>query len=737
MKDSLIKKHPRLFFTKEDIPKIRERAKTTHKWFVDEMKRHFGMRVGAEPPKSLKEMKKERGEEQFGWGFWRLIAMDMFYLITEDEKYLNTAKKWVLKFCEYPDWGGDDLAPMDMCSGIAITYDWLYDKFTEDERRIIRKRLLKQIDFIYKEGFIGKKQGYWVHDFQNNHHHNRLHGFLISTFSIYGDDPQIDVSIYADFAYKECLELVKWLPEDGSNHEGIGYWAFGTHWLIRTLDCLNHVTGVNLLKHPYFKSTLYFKMYMTTPDLKNSFNIGDGGGGAGTYLCSLYRVISEFNDGYAQKFYNELRNKNPDAFFEPTWGLIYYNPEIKEKDYTELPLWRYFPDLELFSIRGSWTDESCLGFVIKCGPPGGYKLNKIRGDNWANVAHDHPDQNHFLIFAQGEMLAEDDGYPKKAKLTSNHNTIIIDGKGQPKEGEGWYQPFPMSKTGFVKDFFAEGKSAVFCGDASRCYEGIDKFLRYAFYVNGEYIVILDILESSKVHKYEWLLHKNGKWEEINDKTFRVVGNKSSLLIKFLLPDRLTYEFKPKALEAPPCISVSSSSNNMEFFTILVPENKKVIEGSKLLDSNSAFVSSIKTGSDIDIVCINKGKGSINIGEVSTDSTSFILRKLISDSKLKEFFALNCTNFIYSKLNYFISSIPVNVNLKFIENGCNATFDKQFNGKLEESKITLGCFAPKTVYLIKSNVENLSKELVTNDNGEISFDIKLSVRQNILFQKKLN
>lgn len=86
MKKELLNKHPRLFLTAEDLPKLREKAKTSNKWFVDEMERHFSMRVGAVPPESFEEMKKLQGESEFAWGFWRLVYLDLSYLLSGDTK---------------------------------------------------------------------------------------------------------------------------------------------------------------------------------------------------------------------------------------------------------------------------------------------------------------------------------------------------------------------------------------------------------------------------------------------------------------------------------------------------------------------------------------------------------------------------------------------------------------------------------------------------------------------------
>ena len=65
-----------------------------------------------------------------GWQF----SMCMFYLVEEDTSYANTARDWALFYARRDDWLANDLVPMDITSGMALTYDILYDYLTAAER---------------------------------------------------------------------------------------------------------------------------------------------------------------------------------------------------------------------------------------------------------------------------------------------------------------------------------------------------------------------------------------------------------------------------------------------------------------------------------------------------------------------------------------------------------------------------------------------------------------------------
>lgn len=52
--------------------------------------------------------------------------------------------------------------------GTAIAYDWLYNWFTEEERRIIREKLAYQARLMFEASFLERM--YWARTVQQNHY---------------------------------------------------------------------------------------------------------------------------------------------------------------------------------------------------------------------------------------------------------------------------------------------------------------------------------------------------------------------------------------------------------------------------------------------------------------------------------------------------------------------------------------------------------------------------------------
>jgi hypothetical protein len=634
MREELKGQHPRLFFTKADIPELRRRALGPNKWYLDRAKETWQPYVGQDVPAQFPDWKR------YLYGFWALSAMDLLSVVEEKPVYAETAKKWVAHWLKQENWGGDDLIPMDILSGVAITYDVLYDQFTPAEQKAIRERLHKEIQFIAKRFYVGQ---YWTGDYQNNHMHNRINGLATAAFAVYGDDPAVDVQAEADLALDSVRKVVEWAPEDGSNHEGPGYWSYGHHWAARIVELARHVTGEDpAAKSEHFRSAHLFRIYLTAPGWKHTLNIGDGEDGPPGSLTSLWPSISRAKDGRAAQLMLDWQKANRGEFYNHTiWGLLWRDPQLALAPVEELPLWRFWPDLEMFSIRSSWKEDA-TAFVFKCGPLGGHRLQELRGKEWANVAHDHPDQNHFLLFAHGAMLAEDDGYPKEKKLARSHNTVTVDGGGQPREGTGWCQPFDHALSGTMDDVFLTHNTAFASGNASRLYTGAKKFVRHVAFVDGSYVIALDDLESDGPERsFEWRLHKDGRWNVGESGTgpdaprgWSVADKKDpkvSLDVTFLSSTAKALEGKllPAELTAKPCLAVTTRGKTARFLAVLTPcRDGQPKANAVRIDSPGAIgAARVEAGGFEDFFAVREDGGrTVTCGPVRADARAVVLRR---------------------------------------------------------------------------------------------------------------
>ena len=616
--------HPRLYFTKSDTTRIRQRARGSCKWFYDHAKQSFGGYAGTtpDPPGTWKD---------YLFGFWGQFSMCMFYLVEGDTLYASTARNWALYYARRSDWLADDLVPMDITSGMALTYDILYDYLTASERAELRTALKRSIDTIMPAFFVGN---YWTEDFDNNHMHNRIHGLAHAAFAMYGDDPAISTQTAADLAVGCYQQVATWLADDGSTHEGPGYWDYGYHWVVGTGELITHVTGVDPRQgKPHFAADHLYRLYMSTPGWKSTFGIGDADDGPPDNIDTWMVPIARARDAQSDSVFRRLMHDLPGSSYQLSmWGLFWYNDTLQPRPYSSLPLYRFWPDLEMFSIRSSW-DDTATAFVFKCGPPGGNRLQQLRGTGYANVAHDHPDQNHFLLYANGRMLAQDDGYPTVAKLTRSHNTIVVDTQGQRRDGEGWYQPFSYDSVGHLDDIMLSGASALAAGNATLLYWGTNRFVRHIAFVEGTYVVSIDDLvgKGTGSHLFDWRLHKAGIWAAGTPGQFVVNDSNSMCLeIRFLEPaaSAIQSAFLPAELTAQPCLSAKISAPSTRITAVLTPQkNGAPSLACAMIGATGCAAVSVQGNGFSDVVAMRTaGSTSFTAGDITSDATNALVRK---------------------------------------------------------------------------------------------------------------
>jgi hypothetical protein len=634
LRADLVGVHPRLHFTASEIPAIRARGKGASAFFVDRMKAAFGgYKGGKVTVTGIGDWKN------YLYGLWGQLAMDLLWLVEQDPSYADTAKDWALhyvrdaSFCATAE-ACDDLVPQEIVTGIALTYDILHDRLSASEKAEIRTRLKALLDLQYGRFFLGQ---YWTNDFQNNHMHNRISGLGHAAIAILGDDPKLDVQKHADLAYHAYQQFPSWLPDDGSTHEGPGYWSYGFHWIARDEQLFRHTTGVLPPPSGHDRELPYYRLYLLTPGMLNTFGIGDTGGtGPADNLEAMLPSVARFKNERVHAFLKEQMQKNSAGFYQQTaWGLLWYDPTVGSQPYSGLPLAHVWPDLDLLSIRSGWAADD-VGVVFKCGPPGGHLMQqkKLAGaTSYINVAHSHPDQNSFLIWAHGKLLAVDDGYPKSpdTKLTASHNTVLIDGVGGPEEGQGWYQPFPYDQTAFMRDLVTSQATAYAGGDASRLYTHGQRFIRHFAFVEGQYVAIIDDLQGkgTSSHSFDWRLHTKGSLSKTSETAFKITDGTAGLDLRILAPDAsaITSSFFPAAGTAAPGLSVKTTASATQVLAVIVPQSSGAPSfTSSRRSATGGWAIRVELGGKTDLFAAAAEKATVSVDDLQASGNAALVRR---------------------------------------------------------------------------------------------------------------
>jgi len=509
--------HPRYLLNVKKIYELKKKVKTTHKKLWQMVLERARSYKGKVPPSDYNSQQPMRAAAR------DMPNMALAYLISGETEHLINAKKWVLSVCSYPTWDGDhSLGAGECLFAVSICYDWLYDKFTQEERAYIREKLTYQAEQMKS---LPQHHDRWL----ANHNHVENCGLAAAGFVLYDEEPKAYEWLkQTGLGFRQTFEL---LGPDGASDEGQQYWAYSTESLLSYAEAARDLMSIDYYKDSDFmKNAAYYIIYSNLPDLRPKdyvMTYGDAQRGydARNPIYILYRLASEYNNGYAQWTANTMVDHGIAKLEYRNWcSLIWYDNGVKSRPVSELPTFRHFDNIGWVTCRSDWGPEAVMvGF--RCGPFHGHKLqsyyDRMTDLGWKfqrlGGGHCHPDINSFQIYAYGKWLAIDPGY-ERPKRTKNHSTILVNGSGQLGDTSvtgrdyGWFDREAVVAAKAKSRIIKTESNPVYdyvVGDAENIYPqstGLEKFLRHLVFIKPDIIVVVDELEAKRPVQFEWRLH---------------------------------------------------------------------------------------------------------------------------------------------------------------------------------------------------------------------------------------
>ena len=507
------------------------------------------------------------------YGLFRLPTVALHYVLTKDKASFDKSVAYLKWLAGQADWtrGGDqavedtpeayakvletmkqlgpqgernsDTTASFTMVGAALTFDWLYNDLDPAFREQFRKILWQHARAMYHGGHLAKNPGggYWRGVPAYNHRWFRDWGMTLAALAAAEGKPEEQWLLGK--IRDELQFMADWLPSDGSQHEGPAYGS-SAGALGMTFQASDECLGTKHLEHPFFKSVGSYAMQMSAPGLQEAIYFAD----CGTRALSIHPFfLKTAADNRQADVLDGIRqatriNANRWGVRDYAWfSLLCDTPAVTGGSYAKLPTAAFLPDLGIGVMRDSWKDDA-VAARFKCGPPGGYKLNAWREMRRAttgtlpyiNVAHDHPDANSFVILGRGQYLAETDRYPlNPGKLSTGHNTILINGYGQVPQGrpdgDEWWQPGSgdMTNMGRITAWKDAGDVVVIEGEASGSYlagperrsgknrPALERFRRTFIWVKGGYLLVLDDIRAPQPVDITWLV-QGGRLETLDE-----------------------------------------------------------------------------------------------------------------------------------------------------------------------------------------------------------------------------
>lgn len=563
--------HPRVYLTDAELDVLRTKARTTQKELWQQTLKNIRA-LRTEPPAPPAQKRREQNEVGIA------IAEAAFaFKIEKDPKYLQAAKKFMDAAVSYEIWGyannkpNVDLAAGHLLYGLGWGYDLLYNDLNETDRARYRDKLAKQARLL--ADFFKPKPGK-TYAYSQNHTFIPIAGLGVTAYALYGEVPE--AAEWASLSRAIFDRVLETYSQDGYYYEGFEYWIFSTPWLIHYLDAHSHSTGEDLYERPGFREMYKYVAHSMLPDGKYVFDFGDifegpltragkgdeyqrthPGGRFHTNYNLLYRLAQRFQNGEAMGVANWMRSLNQ-VNAEDFWSLVWIDQDVKAVPIEQQATSHHFQDHDVVFWRSDWSPNA-TAFAFKCGPSEGHHTAALlkRFPEWRlSSGHAHPDANSFIIFARGQYLTGDTGYAG-VPLTEHHNTLLIDGKGQAKEGRGHdafadvsYERLDQIRIVSVK---ADKNSVVVTGDATMAYEpelGVKKFLRTFEYQSREGFTVTDDVETARTSVVTSALHADSGFRKDADKRFSISIADVKLLIEPIVPKDLIGTIEPNIVTAP-------------------------------------------------------------------------------------------------------------------------------------------------------------------------------------------
>lgn len=471
--------HPRLFFTNEDLPEMRQRV-ASDPYAQEGLKNLKGhLAGGLFNPKTpmgaayqdLKDGKKDvdvRFVITSGRGYWSgkggmysaLAGAAMISLLENDEAklkelatVLSRAANEHLKYYR-PNYVNK--LTHDADGGAAMAYDFLASYMDEEQKKPIRKVLSKMSKWRQTLGSATEEH-------RNNStnwftHHDFIALCAMAIEGEEGDDPEMIEQ--AKHKLRTFTSQHGVYPS-GYAHEGWVYYRMGMESGALAALALSR-RGENLYETTNFYPSA-ITMFRNMPP-RESWIAGFNDGGPQCramqpldwvmrYLWPDDPAVATLYGKRLKMLYDNRINNKKDAGQFHLMALIFAvgsQPLGSQKAAAtklKLPQDAFCPDKGYVNMRSSWGDDA-VNLMFRC-----------RQDKYS-LGHQHSDVNTFELYHNGTTWFQDFG--KYTNKNDNHQTVLIDGLGGNNSSNMTNWP---STPGHLLEVKHDGNMVLGAGDA--------------------------------------------------------------------------------------------------------------------------------------------------------------------------------------------------------------------------------------------------------------------------------
>jgi hypothetical protein len=414
--------------------------------------------------------------------------------------YAERAWKELETAAKFPDWNPSHfLDTAEMTHAFALGYDWLYDHWTDDQRRVLREAIVTK---GLREGLkvYDSKKG-WARN-ENNWNQVCNGGLISGALAIADAEPDLAARIVSEAVRSVPLAMKHYAP-DGAGTEGVTYWGYGSRYNIVLLSSLQTALGTDfgLAQVGAFAQSGYYQIYLCGAD-RVAFDFAD---------CGRSRVSEAQHFWMARQYdvpaYSWFRLSALESGLERggVLDLLWYDDRGRGLDFKALPLDRYFRGAECAALRSSWEPDAMVVAIQA-------------GDSMNLGGHRHLDLGSFIVDARGERWIMDSGVEHESYMThrnkiprpdfyrvraEGHNVPVLNpGKGPDQN--------PRAVAKIVK-FDSTPQQAQAVVDLSQAYDAnASRVVRTFTLQDRKRLVVADELSARQPTELWWFLHTEAR-----------------------------------------------------------------------------------------------------------------------------------------------------------------------------------------------------------------------------------
>lgn len=348
----------------------------------------------------------------------RISLLGLLHRMTGDARWSRRAWAELEFVSHYKDWNPSHfLDTAEMTAAFSLGYDWLFQAWSEDQKRVIREAILT----------LGLRPGQAIYAAPGRgwpacvHNWNQVcnGGMLMGALAVADEAPEVARSVVASALASLPRAMAEYAP-DGGYREGPGYWAYGTGYNVLLLASLQSAFGsdLGLTAQPGFRSTAWFPIHCTSPS-GHTFNFADaheGGIGRNWAMPWLARQFKE------PAFAAEAQKQSSLDAIQFLWA-----PGKESGMQKPALLGQAFREAEVVTLRTAWDDPNATWLAFKAGSPSfnhaqmdvGTFVFEMLGQRWA-VDLGPDDYN-----APGYFDTRSKRWSFYRNRAEGHNTLVI------------------------------------------------------------------------------------------------------------------------------------------------------------------------------------------------------------------------------------------------------------------------------------------------------------------------